>query len=153
MAPQQPASGRPKVEDVPPSPSRQTAFCVPSRTSFLTGLRPDATGMVHNDMRRLLGQPAATPIPPELTVAGAFRAAGYTTAAVGKLFHMVEPSAAYTLPWVEGSNDLFARPCDQPHAAHVLRAGSMPPWMGAGWGWQQSAPSCLGATADSHRCA
>ena len=111
----------------------QDSFCVPSRTSFLTGLRPDRTGMVHNDMRLVLGRPAEQPIAPEMTVVGAFRAAGFNTAGVGKIFHLAEPSAAYTYPWLEGSNDLFERPCDEPYARDVLRPprGAMPGWMGA----------------------
>lgn len=59
----------------------QYPVCNPSRSSFLTGRRPDELGIYNNEapLRR---------VHPELvTLPQAFRQAGYRTAGLGKLFH------------------------------------------------------------------
>ncbi len=59
----------------------QTPLCNPSRTSFLTGLRPETTGVFNNeiDWREKLKGVATLP--------EQFRAAGYETVGIGKIFH------------------------------------------------------------------
>ena len=62
------------------------AVCAPSRNSFMSGIRPDVTGIFNfaNHIR----EPGQLPI---TTIPQAFKKAGYTTLGGGKTFH-------YTLP-------------------------------------------------------
>ncbi|GAB6167057.1 sulfatase [Thermostilla marina] len=63
----------------------QMTFCNPSRTSFLTGMRPNRTRVYSNNVyyRQML---------PEIeTLPQLFRRAGYFTAGCGKIFHGHDP--------------------------------------------------------------
>ena len=59
----------------------QYSSCSPSRTSFLTGLRPERTGVLSN------AQPARAQLAGAVPLQEHFRAHGYFTARVGKVFH------------------------------------------------------------------
>ena len=59
----------------------QYPVCGPSRASFLSGLYPEATGVLDNTTDIGETRPGTPSMP------GVFRAAGYWTAAVGKVFH------------------------------------------------------------------
>ncbi|MEA2735517.1 MAG: iduronate 2-sulfatase, partial [Humisphaera sp.] len=59
----------------------QYPVCNPSRVSFLTGLRPDATQVLGNDV------PFRTKLPDVVTLPQYFRANGYVTIGLGKVFH------------------------------------------------------------------
>jgi len=59
----------------------QFTVCNPSRTSFLTGLRPDSTGIFNNTT------PFRSKLPNAVTLPQLFRKHEYFTARVGKVFH------------------------------------------------------------------
>jgi iduronate 2-sulfatase len=59
----------------------QFTVCNPSRTSFLTGLRPDSTGILDNNTAFRSKLPNVTTLPQ------LFRKHGYFTARAGKIFH------------------------------------------------------------------
>ena len=59
----------------------QYPVCNPSRVSFLTGLRPETTGILGNDVY------LRTKLPDIVTLPQLFRQHGYFTASLGKIFH------------------------------------------------------------------
>lgn len=64
----------------------QMTFCNPSRSSFLSGLRPARTGVFDN--RTFF----RTKMPKVVTLPETFRRAGYRTGGFGKIFHGHNPS-------------------------------------------------------------
>src|SRR4029077_16465911 len=63
----------------------QAICCNPSRTSFLTGLRPMSTHVFSNGDVMNEHLPAGTLTLPEM-----LKARGFTTADIGKLFHQLD---------------------------------------------------------------
>src|SRR5947209_6445802 len=59
----------------------QYPVCNPSRTSFLTGLRPDTTKVLGNKI------PFRQQLPDVTTMPQYFRSQGYVTISIGKVFH------------------------------------------------------------------
>jgi iduronate 2-sulfatase len=95
----------------------QFPVCNPSRTSFLTGLRPDSTGVLSNTV------PFRSKLPDTVTLPQLFRQHGYFTARVGKIFHsgatMDDPEA-----W-EVTSDLKGTPLGKKGHGRNLTAGQI----------------------------
>jgi|GEM_PF-401931 len=71
----------------------QYPLCGPSRASFLTGLRPDTTGVYVNRVHEGRGIPDfRTTRPAALTLPQVFRRAGASATRIGKLFHYDVPA-------------------------------------------------------------
>jgi iduronate 2-sulfatase len=69
----------------------QYPVCNPSRSSFLSGLRPDETGIVTNTV------PFRKVLPDLVSLPQLFRQNGYFTAGIGKIFHLAEPRNGKTV--------------------------------------------------------
>lgn len=65
----------------------QYPVCNPSRSSFLSGLRPDETGIVSNDV------PFRARLPDIVALPQLFRQHGWFTAGIGKIFHRGQDAA------------------------------------------------------------
>lgn len=73
----------------------QYPLCSPSRTSFLTGLRPDSTKVFD------LEKHFRTTVPGVVTLPQLFKNNGYQTARVGKIFHMGYAAAKAGTDWLD----------------------------------------------------
>lgn len=71
----------------------QQAVCNPSRTSLLTGMRPDSIGVVGNHSH------FRTENPDVITLPQYFKQQGYHSVGVGKIFHGVFPEGASKTRW------------------------------------------------------
>ncbi len=70
----------------------QFALCNPSRTSVLTGMRPDRVGVVGNHSHFRDRHPSLVTLPEH------FKRHGYETRAVGKIYHGVFPTGSSVQP-------------------------------------------------------
>ncbi len=71
----------------------QQAVCNPSRTSLMTGLRPDAIGVTGNHSHFRSKHPDVVTLPQH------FKKHGYHAAAIGKIYHGVFPDGASKTTW------------------------------------------------------
>ena len=71
----------------------QQAVCNPSRTSLMTGLRPDTIGVTGNHIHFRTNRPQVVTLPQH------FKNHGYHAAAVGKLYHGVFPKGSSKTKW------------------------------------------------------
>ena len=78
------------------------ANCAPSRASFLTGLRPDATGVLDLKTHVRDVDPLVVTLPQR------FRRAGYLAVSYGKVFHQDLDDAASWSPQAEADNETWA---------------------------------------------
>ena len=71
----------------------QQAVCNPSRTSFMTGMRPDSIGVTGNHSHFRSSHPDVVTLPQY------FKKHGYHAAAIGKIYHGVFPDGASITKW------------------------------------------------------
>lgn len=71
----------------------QQAVCNPSRTSLMTGLRPETTGVTGNHSH------FRSNIPDVVTLPQHFKQHGYHAAAIGKIYHGVFPDGSSKTKW------------------------------------------------------
>jgi sialidase-1 len=71
----------------------QQAVCNPSRTSLMTGMRPDSIGVTGNHLHFRSRHPDVVTLPQH------FKTHGYHAAAIGKLYHGVFPDGASVTKW------------------------------------------------------
>lgn len=71
----------------------QQAVCNPSRTSLMTGLRPDTIGVTGNHSHFRSNMPDVVTLPQH------FKNHGYHAAAIGKLYHGVFPDGSSKTKW------------------------------------------------------
>ena len=75
----------------------QQAVCSPSRTSLLTGARPDTTRVYDLDTH------FRDTIPDVVTLPQQFKQAGYFTRGMGKIYHGgLDDARSWSVPWVAG---------------------------------------------------
>lgn len=70
----------------------QYPLCSPSRSSLLTGRRPDATGVLTNPGRNPMSPHFREALPDAVTLPQLFRTSGWVSARVGKLYHYGVPN-------------------------------------------------------------
>lgn len=71
----------------------QQAVCNPSRTSLMTGMRPDSIGVTGNHSHFRSNHPDVVTLPQH------FRKHGYRAAAIGKIYHGVFPDGTSNTKW------------------------------------------------------
>lgn len=71
----------------------QQAVCNPSRTSLMTGMRPDSIGVTGNHSHFRTNHPSVVTLPQH------FKKHGYHAAAIGKIYHGVFPAGASKTKW------------------------------------------------------
>ncbi len=108
----------------------QATFCNPSRSSFLTGLRPNTTG-IHNNQDFFRNSPDLA-VANAITLPQCFRSNGYYTASLGKVLHdpFVDPPS-----WVLQTNTFPSTATGNTGTSNNMTGGKL------SWCWWR-APDC-----------
>ena len=124
----------------------QFPLCNPSRASFLTGLRPDQTGVLENATQFRKNVPDVVSLPQM------FQKAGYFVARVGKLYHYGVPTQIGTdglddpPSWMAKFNPRGRDKDDEPKIFSLTpgQFGGTPSWLSAD-GEDREQPDAIGA--------
>jgi len=95
----------------------QQSLCNPSRTSVLTGLRPETTGIedLRSDFRARM--------PRAITLPQFFRLSGYHAVGMGKVFHTgLNDEASWSVPWTRPTLEPYRDPESQAAVARNRQA-------------------------------
>lgn len=105
--------------------------CAPSRTSLLTGLTPATTGVHFNNQPIGLGRTAAA----AQDLPSRFKAAGYFTAGLGKIFHHGRDQDQKAGSWSETYYRGYSASLDTQHQASAIHRVSLGGVWPDSWGW------------------
>lgn len=107
----------------------QFPLCGPSRTSLLSGLRPDSTRIFANQIAIRDTQPDTITLPQH------FRQNGWTSLRFGKMYHMDVPGSVGTNQWDDPPS--WDRAVSPPGAEHKTEGDrhAIKTARGAGWQW------------------
>ena len=114
----------------------QYPLCNPSRSSLLTGRRPDATGVVANPGKNPMSPHFRETLPSAVTLPQAFRTNGWVAARVGKLYHYGVPNNIGTAGLDDyPSWDLTINPRGRDRESHPKIFSLLPGQFGATLSW------------------
>ena len=114
----------------------QYPLCSPSRSSLLTGRRPDATGVLSNPGKNPMSPHFREKLPGAVTLPQAFRTNGWVAARVGKLYHYGVPNNIGTSGLDDyPSWDLTINPRGRDRESHHKIFSLLPGQFGATLSW------------------
>lgn len=114
----------------------QYPLCNPSRASLLTGRRPDATGVLSNPGKNPMSPHFREKLPGAVTLPQAFRANGWLSARIGKLYHYGVPNNIGTAGLDDyPSWDLTINPRGRDRESHHKIFSLLPGQFGATLSW------------------
>lgn len=114
----------------------QYPLCSPSRSSLLTGRRPDATGVLANPGKNPMSPHFRETLPDAVTLPQAFRTNGWLAARIGKLYHYGVPNNIGTAGLDDyPSWDLTINPRGRDRESHHKIFSLLPGQFGATLSW------------------
>jgi choline-sulfatase len=114
----------------------QYPLCSPSRSSLLTGRRPDATGVLSNPGKNPMSPHFREKLPGAVTLPQAFRTNGWFAARIGKLYHYGVPNNIGTAGLDDyPSWDLTINPRGRDRESHHKIFSLLPGQFGATLSW------------------
>ncbi len=114
----------------------QFPLCNPSRSSFLSGRKPDATKVMANPIGNRLSPSIRDAIPDTVTLPQLFKAAGRISARVGKLYHYGVPNHIGTASLDDWASwDIAVNPRGRDREVHDRIFSLVPGQFGSNLSW------------------
>ena len=114
----------------------QYPLCNPSRSSLLTGRRPDTTGVLSNPGKNPMSPHFREQLPGAVTLPQAFRTNGWVAARIGKLYHYGVPNNIGTAGLDDyPSWDITVNPRGRDRESHHKIFSLLPGQFGATLSW------------------